>query len=87
MILSINDLVKILDTTIKGLERYIYKYTECGAWVEIIDNGIRLGSIVEKSNAITKTYTLKYPFEISTLWCILELIEEETDILWHEAND
>jgi hypothetical protein len=84
---DLNELVVALGTTADMLFRDIYKYTECGAWIEVIDGGIKLGSIVEGSDAETQTHTLMYPFNMTDFDETIEFIENEADKLWHEAND
>jgi hypothetical protein len=84
---NIEELAKELGVAINGIEKAVYKNTDCGAWIKILDDGIKLGSIVEDSDAETETYILKFPFTIDKFWNTLGEIECEADILWHEAND
>lgn len=74
------------ETCQSTIKKAIYKGTRCGAWIEFMDDGIRLGSIVEGSDAETKTHKLAYPFDYNEIWEALEVIEDEADYLWHEAN-
>ncbi|MCU0613257.1 MAG: hypothetical protein MUE60_15915 [Candidatus Eisenbacteria bacterium] len=69
--------------------RAIYKATECGAWIRFEDDGIALGSIVEGSDAEVGPYHLKYAddFEPAEVDNLLDDINAEADVLWHEAND
>lgn len=40
-----------IEPDIKKIERAIYKYTSCGAWVRFDEKGIIVGTIVEGSDA------------------------------------
>jgi len=70
-----------------AISKAIYRGTRCGAWIRFNADGIKLGSIVEGSDAETETHTLLYPFDYEEIWSALEAIEDEAEILWHEAND
>jgi len=67
-------------------ERHVYKYTDCGAWIEFLDDGIRLGSIVEGCDFGTATYKLTYPFEPGDYDARIEAIEKEASATWEWAN-
>lgn len=84
---SIDDIVKG-----KGLEepdqlhRYVYKYTDCGAWIEWDDTSVTIGSIVEGSDAeFSESFT--FPVSSETLDAWLNELEQLCDKAWHEAND
>lgn len=62
--------------------RRLYKDTECGAWIEFEDDGIRIGSIVEGCDFGTAIYPLKYPFEEDAFDERIKAIEAEADALW-----
>ena len=87
MINNINDLAEYFYTTVDGIEKEIYKNTNCGAWIKILDDGIKIGSIVEGSDAETQTHTLKFPFSVDCFDNAIQDIEKEADILWKEANE
>ena len=80
------------ETSMAEVKRNTYKYTECGAWCETVTDewgdviGLRLGSIVEGSDACTESYTLEFPFYVNEFWVSLDQIEEEAEYLWQEAN-
>lgn len=84
---SIDDIVKG-----KGLERpeqlnrHVYKYTDCGAWITWNDNSVTIGSIVEGSDAeFSKSFLL--PVESDELDAWVAELERLCDEAWHEAND
>jgi hypothetical protein len=83
---SIDDIVKG-----KGLERaeqlnhYVYKYTDCGAWVAWNDNGVTIGSIVEGSDAEFSESFL-FPVESDTLDAWINELEQLCEEAWIEAN-
>jgi hypothetical protein len=83
---NIEEFCKKLGVEIDYLEKAIYKSTNCGAWIEILTNGIRLGSIVEGCDFDTETYTLLYPFTIQEFNKVIEMVEEEAEDLWEKAN-
>lgn len=74
------------DNTKASIERSVYKYTECGAWIELKPWGIRIGSIVEGSDNGTHTYALKYPFTEEEYRACEEAIEKEASAIWEWAN-
>jgi len=66
----------------------IYHETECGAWMDVPDQRIiRLGSIVEETDAETQTVSLEWPFNAEMFWKAVRDVENEADIIWHEWND
>ena len=70
-----------------GWKKSVYKGTDCGAWIELLDPiTIRVGSIVEGSDACAMSHTFIYPFEEKKVWDALEDIEDECAFLWAEAN-
>lgn len=75
------------ESDINRVGRAIYKGTDCGAWIEITDIDVLVGSIVEGSDIGTATYRLKYPFESDGLWKRLEAIEAEAEKIWEWANE
>ena len=87
IISNINDIVKG-----KGLEKpeqlehYVYKYTDCGAWIVWDDNGVEIGSIVEGSDAEFSERFL-FPVESNELDAWITELEQLCDEAWHEAND
>ena len=68
-------------------KRNLYKYTECGAFIEFEKDGIVLGSIVEGSESGTTTFKLKYKdITEDKLEDILARIENEASLIWDWAN-
>ena len=66
----------------------IYKYTDCGAWIEFNDKGIKIGSIVEGCDFGTVIYTLNYAdnFNSKDIQDRIDAVESEADALWIWAN-
>lgn len=74
----------------KQCERILYKYTDCGAWIEFQDWGIRLGSIVEGwEDEGTKTFELTYGkgFSNKAIQKTIDTIEEQANLIWIWANE
>jgi hypothetical protein len=68
-------------------KRYIYKYTDCGAWIEFEEDGIALGSIVEGSESGTTTFKIKYEdITENRLEETIKTIESEASLIWDWAN-
>jgi hypothetical protein len=63
-------------------KHFIYKYTNCGAWIEFHDYGIRMGSIVEGCDFGTAIYVLRYKDDFTK-----EDIQKRIDAIEHEANE
>lgn len=68
------------------LDHYVYKYTDCGAWIAWDDNSITIGSIVEGSDAEFSRRFL-FPVDSDTLDAWVNELEQLCDEAWHEAND
>lgn len=63
----------------------LYKYTECGASIDIQEDGVSVGSIVEGSDA--EFYNkFCYPFESEELDNWIDELEILCDEAWQEAN-
>jgi hypothetical protein len=73
--------------TIEEAERAIYKYNDCGPWVKISKEGVKLGSIVEGSDAEVEADMLKFPFSEKDYDDTMKWLEAETSVLWKEANE
>ncbi len=83
---NINDYAKYLGTEVKHLEKDLYKYTDCGAWIIWTDKDITIGSIVEGSDAeFSQTFTFPTTTEEIDAW--LEELENLTDEAFREANE
>lgn len=69
-------------------KRSIYKYTDCGAWLEFYDWGIRIGSIVEGCDFGTATYPLRYEdkFTSADIQARIDAVEAEASAIWEWAN-
>jgi len=69
------------------IERLIYEETDCGAWIQQVDGGVRCGSIVEGSDAEISTDPLLFPFDSTELYDTLDYIEGEAKVEWDLANN
>ena len=77
---NIEDYAKYLGTNVSQLERDVYKYTDCGAWIKWSDNDMTIGSIVEGSDA-EFSYSFAFPTtteEIDAWFDELERLTNET---------
>lgn len=89
MIRSIVDLARHVDAyeeTIASIDRRVYKDTACGAWVQEIDGGIEIGSIVEGTDECAETQQLLYPFSGEAFDAAVKLVEEDVDRIWNETH-
>jgi len=68
--------------------RRIYKYTDCGAWIEFKESGIVIGSIVEGCDFGTATYPLYYSddFTSADIQARIDAVEKEASAIWEWAN-
>ena len=63
---NIEEYASYLGIPVDSLKRSIYKYTDCGAWIDWDDNRVTIGSIVEGSDAeFSKTFL--FPVEVSRI--------------------
>ena len=65
-------------------ERAIYKGTNCGASLQKIDNGVKIGSIVEGCAAETQYYDFTFPFDMCKFWETMTEIEKEAIAIYNE---
>lgn len=86
LIRDINEFAEYLGTTTDRLEHDIYKYTECGAWINWDEKEIRIGSIVEGSDAEFSCAPLVFPFDSAEYDKAIDWLESETDFEWHRVN-
>lgn len=75
---------------VKRLERAIYKYTNCGAWIQEKMDGVLVGSIVEGSDS-EFSHFLSFPFNeedfSNTILWLEDMCEEEWLRVWHNLED
>jgi len=88
MITDIKVLAEIVgaDPTERSLSRRVYKSTECGAWLVLVEGGVRVGSIVEGTDRCADPVTLTYPFLAGEFWEALEDIERQCNTIWKETH-
>lgn len=71
----------------KLIKRMIYKGTDCGAWIDFDENGIKLGSIVEGTDFSCQSYFLSWRnISEESISERIHAIETEADALWMWAN-
>lgn len=68
------------------LKRNVYKYTECGAWIDFRFGGITFGSIVEGCDIGTSIFKFDYPFPAADYRAAEAAIEKEADAIWQWTN-
>jgi len=83
---SVKDLANEVGVEVEGIERAIYKGTDCGAWINLKVDCVETGSIVEGVEQCTQTYTLEYPFSAEEFWSALECVEHEADEIWNDTH-
>lgn len=69
------------------MKKALYRDTNCGAWIEFEDAGIKVGSIVEGLDFGTNIYPLSYPFTSEDLEKRVQAIEAEAHALWVWCNE
>ena len=83
---NIEEFADYLGTTVERLEHDIYKYTDCGAWIQWDAKKILIGSIVEGSEAEFTCDPLVFPFDSQEYDDAIEWLEHECDFEWHRVN-
>ena len=68
------------------LYRAVYKYTSCGAWINFGRDDVRLGSIINGSDRLTKEQKLKYPFTALDFKHALDEVEREATDIWNDTH-
>ena len=82
---NIEEFASEFGSDVKSLKRDMYKYTDCGAWIEWDDKRMTIGSIVEGSDAEFDR-TFEFPAYLSEINDWMEELERLTDEAWQEAN-
>lgn len=82
---SIKDYADYIGIEVEHLERAIYKGTACGAWICWDDEKMKIGSIVEGSDAEFDR-TFYFPVDSEKIEAWFEELDELTDEAWCEAN-
>lgn len=69
------------------IERGVYKYTDCGAWIEFNEHGIKLGAIVEGCDVEIPPLWLSWE-EIPLVFTeVLDNIDKKACAIWKWANE
>ena len=80
----------------KSISRRVYEDTACGAWLAVVTCattlgplvwGVKVGSIVEGSEACVEPVELQFPFSHEKWREAIADVEHEADRLWNEANN
>lgn len=80
------------EPTEPSMSRRVYKDTACGAWLEVAHNGdgtlwgVRVGSIVEGSDACVEPVELAFPFTEAQWDEAIQNVEAEAERLWTETH-
>ena len=86
VICSVEDLCDHLETTPDRLERDMFKYTNCGMPIAWDDDKVTLCVYAEGADA-EWSHDLFFPFTAKEFDKMVEVVEEESEELWHEWND
>lgn len=86
VICCIEDLCDALGTTVDRLERDMFNYTECGMPIAWDDDKVQLCVYAEGADA-EWSHDLLFPFTMKEFNHTVEVVEQESDELWHEWND
>tara|TARA_R110000824_G_scaffold201667_3_gene385764 strand:- start:1193 stop:1552 length:360 start_codon:yes stop_codon:yes gene_type:complete len=70
----------------KDIQSNTYKYTDCGAYINEMSDGINVGSIVEGVDEGTALSVLQYPFEIKAFWDALQAVADEAEQIWQDTH-
>lgn len=86
VICSVDDLCEYLGTTPDRLERDMFKHTECGMPISWNDEKVTLCVYAEGADA-EWSHDLLFPFTAKEFNKMVDVVEAESDELWHEWND
>jgi hypothetical protein len=87
MIRNVHDLLNhYCAQSVNQLKKGFFKYTTCGAWIEVSPTVVSLGSIVEGVERTTQTYILHFPFDADEIESALAAVEEEAKEIWDETH-
>ena len=87
VICSIEDLCSRLGTTVDGIKRCMFKYTNCGMPIEWNERGVTLVGYVEGADCDGPSETLEFPFTMKEFNETVQYLEDAADEMWHEWND
>ena len=87
-ITNINDLAAMLECEPDQdhISSRVFKETDCGAWIEVTETGVQLGTIVEGSDAEVKASFLSFPFTSDDYDDAIQYVEDEAEREWFLAN-
>ena len=79
------------ENTIEDLQRNVYKYTACGAYVSEVEppdrpKALLVSSIVEGVDDGTEIHCLHYPFTIEEFQNTLQSVEDEAEEIWNSTH-
>ena len=84
IISNIIDLCTYLGTTPKDIERDVYKYTDCGAWIKWDETTVTVETIVEGSDAEFQR-ELVFPFDSEEYNVAIAEIEQLAEDAFNEV--
>ena len=72
----------------RDIETTVYKYTACGAWVDLEEKGwIRMGSIVEGVDEETDVHELEFgDFTLEDFNQAIDSIEAQVEEIWDRTH-
>ncbi len=70
-----------------SIKRGVYKYTDCGAWIQFNEDGVTLGSIVEGSDFGADSIDLTWKEIPVKFTSSLQVIQDQCDLIWQWANE
>jgi len=69
------------------IERGVYKYTDCGAWISFREDGIELGSIVEGCDFEVPPVSIGWKDIPNSFTETLDTIDKQACAVWEWANE
>lgn len=72
--------------TNSSVEKRVFKYTSCGAWIKITEEYIQVGTIVEGSDAEFTADPLYFPFTVDEFFERLQECEDFAEGVWAEME-
>ena len=69
-----------------GWSKSIYKGTDCGAWLKVTHDSVRIGSIVEGSDVEVEPRDLVWPFTAKKFWDAVQSVDDEAKFYWDRDN-
>lgn len=85
---SIVDLQEYYQTeTNGGVEKGVFRYTSCGASIQIFPNRVIVGTIVEGCDAEFTANPLYFPFTVNEFFACLQECEDFAQEIWADMEE